>query len=104
MKIPKRFKLFGQTIDVVFDPTLTHEKDWNGAASYRNGCIKLQPDSPQTPRKPQMIEQTFCHELAHYLFYAAGAKKGGEWLHQDEDLVEMVGCLLHQALTTMEFE
>ena len=104
MEIPKRFKLFGQTIEVVFDPTLTHEKDWNGAASYRNGAIKLQPNSEHTPRKQDHIEQTFCHELTHYLLYAANAKAGDKYLHQDEDLVEIVGCLLHQALTTMEHD
>ena len=104
MQIPKRFKLFGQTINVEFDPLLTNERDWVGAASYRTSKISIQPDSPQTPRNPEQIGQTFCHELMHYLLYAANAKEGDKWLHQDEVLVDLLGSLLHQALTTFSFD
>ena len=104
MKIPKRFKLFGQSIEVEFDPTLNSERDWNGAASYRTNKIQLQPHSIQTPRNDSQIGQTFCHELVHHLLYAANAKEGEKWLHSDEVLVDLLGSLLHQALTTAEYE
>lgn len=104
VKIPKRFKLFGQTIDVEFDPMLNSDKDWNGEASYRTSKIVLQPDSPQTPRNSAQIGQTFCHELIHHILYAANAKKEDKWLHQDEVLVDLMGSLLHQALTTFSFD
>ena len=104
MKIPKRFKLFGQTIEVKFDPDLLDQHDWQGAASYRRGEIRLLPYSECTPRKQEQIEATFCHELTHFLLYAANIKIDDKWLHQDEVVTELIGSLLHQALTTMEYE
>ena len=104
MQIPKRFKLHGQTIEVKEDPNLLDSHDWNGAASYRRGEISILPSSPTSPRKPGQIEQTFCHELVHHLFYAANAKAGDNWLHKDEEMVDLIASLLHQAITTAEYE
>jgi len=104
MKIPKRFKLFGQTIAVKFDPLLVNENDNLGQAVYRRSEIRLQPNTAAHPRNPDQIGQTFCHELMHHMLYAANAKKGDEWLHKDEVLVDVLGSLLHQALTTMEYK
>ncbi len=107
MKIPKRFKLFGQTIEVSYDPTLVNELDWTGAASYRKNTIRLMPDCEAHPRSPDQIEHTFLHEMTHHiLYYAGGAWQGGERskMHQDEQFVDNFAGLLHQALTTMEYE
>jgi len=104
MKIPKRFKLFGQTIEVGFDPDLIDERDWCGSSSHRRNLIKLAPPSITHPRSNAQIEATFCHEFVHQIFYAAGFKIDGEYAHSNEDVVDIVGNLLHQALTTMEYE
>jgi len=37
MKVPKRFKLFGATVDVVDNPKLQWERGWSGSASYEAG-------------------------------------------------------------------
>ena len=107
MKIPIRFKLFAQTINVIFSPESFTEKDGHyGFAAYRSNQIQLRPSVATHPLTEEQIEQTFCHELMHFVFYHAGsAYKGNkDYMHQDEGFVELCGCLLHQAFSTMEFE
>lgn len=107
MKIPVRFRLLGQTIEVKSDDAHYRDTDWEGSASYRRNEIKLQSNGPQIPLKPEMIEQTFLHELVHYICYQAGAAVNHELkkpLHQNEEFVDLFAGLLHQTLTTMEYE
>ena len=107
MQIPKRFKLLGFTIEVVENPKLLNDRDWIGAACYNECKIEILPSSDVRPIAKEKIEQTFCHELSHFLSYYAGAavnhKLGGDYLHQNEEFVDLLGSLLHQALTTMEY-
>lgn len=106
MKIPTRFKLLGQTIEVVWNKELTSEQDWSGAAVYRRNRIEIQPSLEGHPRTQEQIEHTFFHELTHWVLYYAAAfyPSQKEHLHQDEGLVDLVGGLLHQAFSTMEYE
>lgn len=106
MQIPKRFKLMGQTIDVEFKADHYRDSNWEGSASYRRNKILLQPSSDAIPLKPEMIEQTFMHELTHFVLYHAGAAYTGkcDYMHQDEGFVDLVASLYHQAFTTMEYE
>jgi len=105
MSIPKCFKLMGQTIEVIYDPTLVNERDWTGSASYRKNEIRIMPDCEAHPRKIDQIEHTFYHELIHHIMYYAGpGLKNTDNVHQDEGFVDNVAGLLHQALTTMEYE
>lgn len=107
MKIPKRFKLFGATVDVVDNPKLQWERGWSGSASYDKHKIELVPISDSFEVSRASYEQTFCHELSHFLCYYAGGvinSKIGGYLHQDEEFVDLLGVLLHQAITTMEYE
>jgi hypothetical protein len=100
MQIPKRFKLFGQTIEVKEDPNLWHDQNYVGLADYRNNRITLQSTTEGCSCPVEQIEQTFCHELLHHLFDKGGyADDRG-----NEDKVDMLASLLHQALTTMEYE
>jgi len=107
VKIPKRFKLFGRTIEVVFDPLpFVERSDCSGFASYRLGQIELNP-SQFIYGKPDQKEQTFYHELMHFILYHAGSSYKGTdnaLMHQDEEFVDLCGNLLHQAISTMEFE
>ena len=107
MKIPKRFKLFGRTIEVVFDEALFVERpECSGFASYRMGKIELNP-SKFLYGKADQKEQTFYHELMHFILYHAGSSYSGEDhnnMHQDEPFVDLCSNLLHQAISTMEFE
>ena len=106
MKIPKRFKLFGATIDVVDNPSLQRDRNWAGSSDYEQHKIELVPISDSFEVSRASYEQTFCHELAHFLCHGAGGvinSKLGEYLHQNEEFVELLGMLLHQAITTMEY-
>ncbi|MFZ4856159.1 MAG: hypothetical protein ACOYL3_07155 [Desulfuromonadaceae bacterium] len=108
MRIPKRFKLLGHTIEVVENKRLAHERNWNGAACYDECRIELLPVSDQHPHATTRLEQTFCHEFLHFLLYYGGGainhELSGKYAHQNEELVDLLGNLLHQALTTMEYE
>lgn len=100
MRIPKRFKLLGQTIEVVFEEKLVAKDDIVGAARYRTNEIALQPCTEGCPRKPEAVEQTFFHELLHFALDAMGRNE----LRQEEAFVDMLAGLLHQALTTAEYD
>lgn len=107
MNIPKRFKLFGATIEVVENPKLQRERNWCGSSDYEQHRIELVPISDSYEASRAKFEQTFCHELAHFLCYGAGGvinHKLDGYLHQDEEFVDLLGSLLHQAITTMEYE
>jgi Zn-dependent peptidase ImmA (M78 family) len=96
MKIPKKFKLFGQEIKVVFDNELQLKEDHVGLANYRKNLIIL--DNNVT-REQSQIEQTFLHELIHFICEELGENE----LQKNEKLVDLIANLLHQAFETMEY-
>lgn len=107
MKIPKRFKLMGATIEVKEDPTLMFDRNWHGSADFSRGEISLQPINAAFPVSATTREQTFLHELVHHIAFHAGAAVNHELkqnLHKNEDFTDLFSALLHQALTTMEYE
>lgn len=100
LRIPKAFKLFGQTIAVEWVHRLTEEQDAVGEARFRKNCIVLQQNNEEISRPQTQIEATFCHELVHWIFFMMDEDD----LRKNEKLVDNFGRLLHQALTTMEYE
>ena len=102
MQIPSAFQLLGQKITVEFDPALVNVSDCTGEAHYRFNKIKLQPIDGYVGRPQTKVEQTFCHELVHYLLYYGECETTKE-LYKNELVVERLGNLVHQALTTMEY-
>ena len=57
--------------------------------------------------KSEQLEQTFYHELMHFILYYAGASyrgKDNSQMHRDEEFVDLCSNLLHQAMSTMTFE
>ena len=100
MQIPKRFKLLGQTIEVVENPSLGVTDDARGMAHYRMSKIEIQPNGENNPFPDSHIGHTFCHELTHFLFHLAGYPED----RSDEIKVDRIAGLLHQALTTMEYK
>lgn len=108
MRIPKRFKLLGHTIEVVENPELLNERNWSGAADYEKCRIELVPASSYYPVASSKAESVFCHELAHFLLYYAGAGINhfldGKYAHQQDEFVDLLGNLIHQVLTTAEYE
>jgi hypothetical protein len=93
--IPKSFQLMGHTIKVrVIQPSkwrhgAKNVGHWN-PNKYLIDVLAVQPESHR--------QQIFCHELMHALFDMAGH----EALSQDEVLVDRMGHLIQQALTTFE--
>ena len=106
MKIPKRFKLMGQTITVEFDAEKFAEKDGVfGLAIYRQNKIILRPSSSTTPLTEDQIGSTFCHEIMHFVTYNSGASYDPEnAMHRDEDFIDLSGELLYQILSSMEYK
>lgn len=100
MNIPKRFKLFGQTIEVEMQEYLNDKSDCRGQTKYRENKIYLQMiDGKYYSRPVENLDQTFCHELVHWILYLMHEK-----LEEDEKFVEVFSSLLHQALTTAQYE
>jgi hypothetical protein len=103
MLIPKRFKLLGHTIEVMDENDRYYEKGSFGACSYESKWIKLVQPSEHHPITQGSLEHTFCHELTHMLLYHSDCAAGKN-LRDDEGFVDLLAGLLHQALTTMEYE
>lgn len=105
IKIPKKFMLGGKTITIVFDENLLRDSDWVGLADYRQNKIKLQPDTPSSKIPPDSMEHNFFHELMHWVLYMASQQGGNkEYLHKNENLVELCATFLYQALKTAEYK
>lgn len=100
MTIPTSFKLYGQTIQVKFAKDILGKDDLVGYAEFRTNTIYLAPSTDVYPRSQEQIEQTFCHELLHFILHFAGEDK----LRKNEKFVDVLAYLLHQVLTTIEEE
>ena len=100
MKIPKRFKLLGHTIEISEEPERFFERGAYGACSYEGKWIKIVPKSDSHPVTQSSIEHTFLHELTHVLLYHTEQSQ----LSDNEKFVDTFAGLLHQALTTMEYD
>lgn len=107
MRIPKSFKILGQTIRVVFTGEPFNDRDGTmGYASYRRNEVQLRPSTEVTPLSEEQLEMNFLHELLHFIVYFSGAAVSGkkDYLHQEEEFIDLTAGLLHQALSTMEYE
>ena len=107
MKIPTRFKLLGATIEVIENPDLVREKDCYGLANYQQHKIELAPNNAALQCSDTFREQTFCHELAHFLCQASGGVINhhlNDFLHKNEEFVDLLGNCIHQVLDSMEYD
>jgi len=107
MSIPKSFNLFGHTIRVVFSASKFDEEDGAfGFASYRRNEIQIRPSSEITPLTEDCLEQTFYHELAHFIIYYAehAYDRNKEPMYKNEGFIDLVGNLMHQAVKSFEYE
>lgn len=100
MKIPKTFELMGTKIEVVEDADIMQNDDAMGMAVYRMDKIKIAPNVPSRFMSQDQKEHVFLHELMHWIFY----KLNKDDLRKDEDLVDMISDLLHQAIKSAEGE
>lgn len=94
MKIPQKITV-GHIIYTVqymdslnhMDETLSLEGEILGACDYDTATITL-----KTELSKERMEQVFCHELAHAMFYEAGFDE------HDEDMINRLGIVLHGML------
>lgn len=100
MRIPTKFKLLGYTITVEFDPMLDGRNGTLGEARYTTNSIALQPNTDTFNRPAETQEHVFFHELTHHILH----KMNEYELRGNEKFVDVFAGLLHQALTTMEYE
>ena len=100
MKIPKKLKLFGQTINVEFVDNLINDRDAVGLAIYRENKILLQKNVDGTKITKEMMEQTFIHEVTHFIIYLMGENE----LQNNEKFIDILSSLFHQFLITSEGE
>lgn len=92
MKIPKSFRLLGQTYTVeVVLPQDWKNEDAVGIFRPHMRRIELLFNSSR-----EALEQAFFHELTHAALNAMGKDK----LYKDEAFVDLLAGLFHQALTT----
>jgi len=99
IKIPKKFQLFGQTIEVKTLPHLTSDNGTLGEAILGNNKIVLQESVDGRKLNREQLEWVFLHELTHMILFHMGEKE----LVTDEQWVDFFARLLHQALKTMEY-
>lgn len=94
--IPRSFKLAGHTIEVrIVRPSRWAHGNCEGAWWPSRKRIEL-----LSTLKGTHLEQRFFHELVHALFDISGHEE----LSRDENLVDRLGHLLHQAQTTQVFK
>lgn len=94
-----------QTIRVTWRPEdFTEAADRIAFASYRLNEIQINPMMPY--KTQEQLEHAFFHELVHFILWFSGPSYKGtkEYMHQDEDFVDLTAHLLQQALATMEYE
>ena len=97
--IPTSYEQLGAVIKVSFDKDPPIDDVGNlGVHVLWQNKIRLYLKLPRGPISRTSVEQTFCHELVHGIFHNAGYPK----LRDDEEVVDRVALLLHQALVTME--
>jgi len=99
MKIPKSFKLFGNTITVEFDEQLCEDREAYGLALFKEDKIILSRYAGKTKISKENIECTFFHELVHFILN----KLGKDELSKNEELTEQISGLLHQYIKTQKF-
>jgi hypothetical protein len=100
MNIPKRFKLFGVTISVELRDTLEAEMAADGYAFPALNKVQLQRPTDTNLISEDAIAITFWHEALHIIL----DKMSEEELSKNEKFVDLLAHLVHQTLTTMEYE
>lgn len=100
MNIPSSFNLLGHEVKVEYNPKLYITEEAYGRAFYNENKIEIQSPSDEVILNETVIEQTFLHEVTHLILNSMGEDD----LNRKEKFVDMFASLLHQILTTAEYE
>jgi len=93
--IPTRIKIFGKDITIGYLPMPIPCDDGMalGTADYTMNRILLATKNEEGMKIPKStIDETFLHELAHWIFYFAGTEE----MRSDEPLTDRVANVLHE--------
>ena len=99
MKIPKKFKLFGQTYTVEIHADHEDGNDNQGIAQFNKNKIILQ-DHKSLKRPETKTEQVYLHEVIHIIFNDLNYPKET----YNEQMVDLIASALHQIITTSEYK
>jgi len=92
MIIPESFRLFNQTIKVIFKRDLIDKKQAFGLWDYNRNTIYLQQSTRKHPLNKEQIDNTFIHEATHAMLNMIGEYD----LSNNEKLVHTLSSLIHQ--------
>jgi len=99
MKIPKKFKLFGTTYNVVWDNKRLNDRQEFGLSDYSRSEIILSNTLGTEDLSEDKIMDTYYHEKIHAIL---DMMNEGE-LSANEKFVDVFSKLLRQADETAEF-
>lgn len=99
MKIPKRFKLFATTVNVVFDTQRLNDMGVYGLSDYGSSKIILSHSEGAELLTDDRILDTFYHERTHAILDAMNETE----LSSNEKFVDVFSKLLRQADESAEF-
>lgn len=92
MYIPHEFKLFNQTIKVVYSRTLMDKEGFFAKWDYNKNKVILQQSTRKRPLTKEQIEGNLIHEATHAFLNMIGHDE----LSQDEVFVSSLSGLIHQ--------
>ncbi len=95
MKVPKQFKIMGETINVIFKNGLQNRRDNFGESHHRFNEIFIDSNIINDEIK----EHTFWHEFVH----TALGKMQEYDLSNNEKFVNILGGFIKQAIDTMKY-
>ncbi len=99
MNIPKRFKLFGHTIEVSTESDYEDKEDGQGTAYFNKNRIIVQCNKA-LKRPVTRMEQCYLHEVIHMIFHELHYTKET----YNEQMVDQIASALHQVLATSEYK
>jgi hypothetical protein len=97
--IPKSFRLFGTTVDVVFDNNSLNQLSAVGGSAWVQSKITLTDTHKGEKVSEDVIEDTFYHEKVHAILDSMGKHD----LSQDEEFVNVFSRLLRQSDVTAKY-
>jgi hypothetical protein len=100
MNIPNSFNVFGQIITIEYRKSLYKTHKAIGLWEPNKNRILLQADTDKYPISKDSIEQCLFHEITHVMLDKLGYNR----LSEKEELVDRIGAVLHQIITTFKYD
>jgi hypothetical protein len=100
IRIPKRFSLLGQTIDVELVDHLSGLNGTLGEARTFQNNIMLQKNVDGMPLPESQRVKIFWHEALHIILHNMGLNEEAS----DEKFVDLMAGMIYNVISTMEFD